>query len=324
MSKIILKIFISIGLLLMLIYVAEMPSVFSKIKDVNIYYIFGCVAILCCAQLLSSVRWQKILKADGVKIPLWYLFSSYMIGMFANNFMPTSIGGDIVKTYDIYRITKNMTLSFLSVFLERFTGLIILLILSWLGVSIVWQSASADTLGIWIVINVSCITVVLCFVNRATAERIQTYLDTSRMFQKITGIGGAFKAVRSFTTKKILLAELLLISVPIQLITVIIYYVLSQSIGVNISFVFLLFTVPLITILSLLPISLGGLGVRESTTVLMFSIDGISPESALALSLVYTGVVYITGLLGTISLIARKISLKEYYEISRKYGRGSL
>jgi len=247
-----------------------------------------------------------------------------MIGMFANNFMPTSIGGDIVKTYDIYRITKNMTLSILSVFLERFTGLIILLVLSWLGVSIAWQIFSADTLGIWIILNVLCITMVLCFVNRVTADRIQKYLDTSRVLQKMTALGGAFKAVRSFTAKKYLLAELLLISIPIQLITVAIYYILSQSIGVNISFVFLLFTVPLITIISLLPISIGGLGVRESTTVIMFSIDGVSPESALALSLVYTGVVYITGLLGAISLVARQTSLREYYEISKINGRGSL
>ena len=324
MSRKIIKFIISIGLLLVLIYVAEMPSVFSKIKVIDISYILGCVAILSFAQLLSSVRWQKILKADGVEISLSYLFSSYMIGMFANNFMPTSIGGDIVKTYDIYRITKNMTLSFLSVFLERFTGLIILLILSWLGVSIAWQSASADTLGIWIVVNALCIIVVLCFVNKATADRMQTYLDTSRMFRKIQGLGGAFRAVRSFTRKKVLLAKLLLISIPIQLITVTIYYILSQSIGLNISFVFLLFTVPLITILSLLPISLGGLGVRESTTVLMFSIDGISPESALALSLVYTGVVYITGLLGAISLIMRQASLREYYDLSKKYGQNRL
>ena len=85
---------------------------------------------------------------------------------------------------------------------------------------------------------------------------------------------------------------------------------MAHSIGARIPFVYLLFGVPLIVIISILPISLGGLGIREAASIFIFSIAGISSDVALSLSLMVTAVTYAVGLLGGTFLFSRRDSLR--------------
>ncbi|MBT8367484.1 MAG: flippase-like domain-containing protein [Deltaproteobacteria bacterium] len=307
MIKNIVKLTVSLILLIFLIWTSEISSVWQQIITVQWPTILGCMAALFLAQALSSLRWQWILRSEGAEIPFKTLFASYMAGMFVNNFVPTSIGGDSVKAYDIYRLTKNISLSIVSVFLERFSGLMALAILSWFGALSLLSNSSPTVIGGWIFINFVCIFIIAFIFHEPTARLVLWILTVRQLGSVGKALRPSFENLNSYRNKKALLVKTLFVSFPIQLVTILIYQIIAVSMGVNLHFIFFLFSVPLIILISLLPISFGGLGVREGMTVFMFSMAGVPKYAALSVSLVYLSVIYLVSLIGGFFLILRSV-----------------
>jgi glycosyltransferase 2 family protein len=300
-----LKTAISLLLLFIMIWLGDVHSVLLQFQKIGFRTVLVCVLVLCLAQLLSSIRWQWVLRAEGAKLPLRTLFSSYMVGMFMNNFMPTSIGGDAVKAYDIYRFTGNKGLSIISVFLERFTGLIALLLLSWVGVSLSIRSFSGPVLWGWISINIIAILSVIVVFHGRLAQRALKSVSALGLLriEKVLTLG--YEKLIRYKSRKGFLSLLIVVSFPIQLGTILIYQLIASSLQINLPFIFFMYTVPVITLLSMLPISLGGLGVRESTTVIILVYAGVPRDVALSMSLTYLSIIYLVSFVGGICLIVR-------------------
>jgi len=310
-KKTILKLTITslaVGLLLL---VTDISDVLSKIRRANGLVIAVSILSIWVAQAISSLRWQWILRADGANVPLGFLFISYMVGMFANALLPTSIGGDIVKTYDVYQRTKDISLSITSVFMERFSGLLVLLGLSWAGVSIACRLWAPSLFWGWIIASAGACLLVLAMFKCGVIDRIISWAEKG-MFARLARLVRKCAAIiAAYRNRKLLIFKLIIISIPVQLLTIVIYQMIGASLAIEIPFIYYLFGVPLIVILSLLPISLGGLGVREAAGVFVFGFAGLSPEAALSLSVLFTAVTYLASLLGAVFLILRKGSLQE-------------
>lgn len=308
-QKILLKLFVSLCLFCVLIGSSDLNSLWHQFKQIDLLTLWGCVAALCLAQFLSSLRWQWILTANNSKIPLSTLFGSYMAGMFLNNFVPTSIGGDVFKTYDIYRLTQNLSLGLVSVFIDRLAGVIALLSLSWFGAVSILSTTPLWAKGIWFAINALFIVLLLIMFN---VDRIS---GTPRIFSisYIAKIAETLQKSHELFVynkeKKKLVLKLLVISFPVQLVTIIIYQQVAAEMDVNLPFYCFLFIVPMITIVSLAPISLGGLGVREAMTVLLLTDYNVSTEASLSISLIVLLVTYTTSIIGGFFLMVRSTKI---------------
>jgi len=315
MKKILLKVGGSLILLSLVLSMTDIGLVLERIRHVNALVIIACMCMLGIAQAVSSLRWQWILRAEGATIPLGYLFSSYMVGMFANNFLPTNIGGDIIKTYDVYRVTRNLSLSLVSVFIERFSGFLVLIVFSWIGISLVWHVSSSFVFWIWIVMNAIAALALIAFFEQKFIEKTMQRMESGMLAKVVPVVRRSFETLKAYRNRKALFAKLFLVSIPVQLFTILVYRTIAGSVSVDIPFVYYLFGVPLIVIVSLLPVSLGGLGVREAVTVLLFGVAGIPSDAALSIALIFTAVTYLASLLGGIFLFFRNISINEISKI---------
>jgi glycosyltransferase 2 family protein len=122
-----LRIFISLLLLLFIILknLKNFIGIFNSILNLNSVFIALAIIVFILSLFLESIRWQIILRAHGTRINIGYLFISFMIANFYNNLLPSTIGGDFYRTYDISK-NKNISInhSISAVFIERFLGLI--------------------------------------------------------------------------------------------------------------------------------------------------------------------------------------------------------
>lgn len=311
MIKNLLKISTSLLLVIFLVWISDLSCVWNLIKTVQWPAILVCIVILLLAQALSSLRWRWILKSEGADIPFKTLFASYMVGMFVNNFLPTTIGGDVVKTYDIYRLTKNSSLSIVSVFLERFSGLVALILLSCLGALFLLPNSSGFVIGGWLFISSACIIIIVCIFHETTARWVLRILKVLMIGDIGSVLRLSFERLNLYKNKKMLLLKLLFVSFPIQIATIFIYKIIFASMDISVFFLVFLLSVPLIILISLLPISFGGLGVREGMTVFVFSMAGVPKDTALSVSLVYLSVIYLVSLIGGFFLIMRNVKI--YY-----------
>ena len=308
--KLFLKISASIALLFLILSFTDIKSVLNNLMKLKATTVCLGVTILLLAQIISTYRWQRIIKIEGADLPFRTLFSSYMVGMFVNNFLPSSIGGDVVKIYDVYRTTHNTTLATISVFMERFSGLIVLLLIPWFGIKYFFDLGLFLIFWGWIGAQVVLIITGIMLFSTGFSEFFIRLLERFRI-KKIASLAKLFfEGLAGYKKKKIFGLLLLILSIPVQFSTIFLYKMVANDIGVYLSLSYCMFAIPIIALISLAPISLGGIGVREGITIFLFTQVGIAPESALSISLLETCIIYLGSLSGGLFFFLRKGKIK--------------
>lgn len=219
------------------------------------------------------------------------LFSLYLIGSFFNNLMPGIIGGDAVKAYYLNRalkerykgreredsslVTHNPSLSIASVFMDRYIGFVSLLIIAII--------AYPFGFGIF---RGSYIEWVLPIIIAAFVLG-SSILFSFRIGNRIRFMTGFYEYLKSYREEKGMLIKCLFLSLILQLVIICSAYVISRGVGIDVPFYFLSIIIPIISVISSIPISISGLGVREASFVLLLAPLGVNHAEAITLSLTW-------------------------------------
>lgn len=287
----ILKICISSGLLYLVLSRTGLDRVFLVLRNLSPAAFFSAIALYLFAQFISTVRWKLLLPGE---MKMRKLFSLYMIGSFFNTFLPGLVGGDAVKGYYLYQATGKGTLAFASVFMDRYLGLFVMIVISALafpfgypyfqGSDIVWLLPAA---------------VVSFFITSVLIFGL-------RLGNRIPMLSAFYSSFHAYRNQKNTMAHALLISVVVQFSGFLAVYVLALGLGQNVPFLSLLVFLPLVILFTMLPISISGLGVREGAFILFFGLIGIKPEAATAISLSWFLTISAGNLLGLVEYLRYK------------------
>jgi len=254
--------------------------------------------------LVRSYRWQELLRLNNIHVPFTKLLGLYYTGTFFNSFLPTGFGGDVVKMIELTQDGTESELAISTVLADRLSGLAILLLMALVaipfGISLVPASVIA-ALGVLAAVFFSGISL---FTNRQVIAFISGCKPMGRLLSR-PKILAFIESFHNYLTKAIW--KSLLASLLFNLLLVVVYILLGQAVGVNINPVYYLLFVPIISTLTLLPISISGLGVREGSYVLLFGKAGVPASMALAMSLLFYALNVVTGLTGGLIYLARAI-----------------
>ncbi|MCF6200899.1 MAG: flippase-like domain-containing protein [Hydrogenimonas sp.] len=255
-----LKIFVSVSLLAYLFTKLDFSSL-SKL-DIDIaYYTILSAFVMLIALWLMTLRWRIVLKLiETKKYLLKSLYGYYLIGSFFNIFIPGAIGGDAMRLYYVskyYNISK--TKSLLAVFIERVAGLLALGII--LMFSLLFNNTVRERLGynFWL-ITLTLATIALALI--AAKYFIQKKME--------------------IRYKEILV--ILLLSGLGQFGDIVIAYIYSLYFGLEISLLSLMTIMPLVYVATVIPISLGGVGVREGVMTAGMALYGVDVSEAVMVS----------------------------------------
>ncbi|MDH5201666.1 MAG: flippase-like domain-containing protein [Nitrospirota bacterium] len=265
-----LKLCISSALLYLVLSRTGIVQVLSIMKGMSLPAFIFALFLYIFAQFLSTLRWRLLL--PGV-LGLRKLFSLYMIGAFFNTLLPGIIGGDAVKAFYLYKLTGNTSLSLASIFMDRYLGFTMLMAICTFAFPFGYQYLLGSRIE-WIFP-----LTVLFFILASI------FIFGLRLGKSIKIVSGFYNYFHSYRNQKPIIGKALLISAIVQLSNIFAVYILALGLGEHISFIVCLIFLPLIILFTMLPISISGLGVRESAFVVLFGIIGIKPEIATALSL---------------------------------------
>jgi len=245
-------------------------QVFSLMKGIHPYSFISAVFLYICAQFLSTVRWKLLLPET---LGMRKLFSLYLIGAFFNTVLPGLIGGDAVKAFYLYRATGKGSLSLASIFMDRYIGFVMLIIIC----TIVFPfgySYFHNSPVFWIFPFI-----VLAFI-------VTSFLIFGLRFGKrIQMLSEFYDYFHYYRNQKGVILKALLLSAVVQVTGFCAVYILALGLGVNIPFLACLVFVPLIIMFAAVPLSISGIGIREGAFVLLFGLIGIRQDVATALSL---------------------------------------
>jgi uncharacterized protein (TIRG00374 family) len=308
--KNILKIVISLGLLGYLIYKAEparVLAVFAKIQSQHgLGFLLLSFAVMLIAVFFLAVRWRVLLKGYGYDLSIKKLYGFYLVGMFFNNFLPSSIGGDVMRIYNVIEATGDRTTGFASVVLERIMGIAATLALAiWALFYVSQQFHDARILLSAIGLFVLILLFFLALLHDRSFQLIFRLFDKFTVLKIGEKFNKLFEAVRVFKSKRSVLVWAFLLSLISQSFIVLMNYFLSLAFSIHVSLGYLFMVVPVTFVITMLP-SINGLGIRDLGFVGLLGQIGVGTAEALSLSFMNVIVPMIISIAGGIIFMIQK------------------
>jgi uncharacterized protein (TIRG00374 family) len=284
--------------------------------------------VLCylATQFLSALRWRVLLRAaahDTKSTPvapgMLECFRIYLIGMFWNLWMPTAIGGDAMRAYLISRHTGDLPLAASSVLADRLTGFVALIFIGATGLLLQLAPNTANESGNGRALRTLLLAIVVlaCFVAvvalaRALAYRLEdpqtsgsTSTDAAGWKAKLTSFWiKLHRALDAYLAPQARGAVVIavLLSLALQCGQIAINIFLARAVGLEVPFVTFAWLIPSLALASMLPLGIGGLGVREAAAVALLggtaSGTVIAPGTIIAWSLLWQATVWLSALPG--------------------------
>ncbi|MFH1594196.1 MAG: lysylphosphatidylglycerol synthase transmembrane domain-containing protein [Candidatus Omnitrophota bacterium] len=310
--SIILRVMVSAGLIFFLAW--NMRGHFGQIartlSRVNISLFILAIALFILNVYAISCRLNLVIIGEGLRIPYGRIVQLTFIGYFFNNFMPTAVGGDIVKTYYVFKQTKQASKSVIAVFIDRFIGMSSFIFIGTCALLLTWQSADILVKKIVLVFAVLGTIGILVILNGAFAKLMQGFLSKVKFRNVGDKLSKVYKAVHGYKAKKMIILKCFVLSLISQCIFFTVVFILIRSLGVdNISLGAVFMIMPLVCVASMLP-SLGGLGLREGATVALFG-PIIGNDVAFSASILLLASLLVLSLVGAvIYLTASQFKLK--------------
>ncbi len=294
------------GLLLTILFLGADRAVFVRtLQALSLQLFLGCVALYFLGYVISTFRWQRLLLAEGIRLSLWRLALVYFEGAFFNLFLPTLIGGDIVRGYSIYKITRGHDASIASILVDRLSGFAALIVIALVALGLAYGQVRDPQVAAMILgVAAAFFTMVAVLLNervKACASGLLRGMGLTRFQVKLQGMVEALHRYRGHHRA---LGQALLLSALLQGLIILTYYLISAGLNLGIPIAYFFLYVPLITFVAMLPVSVAGLGVREGGTVYFFAKVGVDAATALSMSLAWFSLTLIVSSLGGLAFLA--------------------
>jgi len=255
------------------------------------------LALYIAGIALRALRWRALLRAKEIDVPLSRLVVLYYVGSFFNIMLPTGVGGDAVRAYELAQYTPTPEAAVGTVLIDRAIGLLVLLLMAALVLPL-----SASLLQPWVAWLVVVLTVgsfggvALLFWGRPLEW---LFGSLPPRLQAIIGRPVVRKLYRSFTgygRRSISVA--VAVSVVFNLSLIAVNVLIGLGLGVHVPVRYYVVFISLISFSTALPISLGGLGVREGGFTALFGQVGVPQAVAFSMSLAFYLINVLSGLIG--------------------------
>ena len=304
------KVVVSLALLALLFSRVDMAHIWASARHASLPWLLAALVLYTLNVAASTWRWHLLLKAQDVPIQRRRLFGSFLVANFFNNFLPSNIGGDVIRIRDTAPAAQSTTLAATVVLVDRGLGLMGLVLIAAMGATTavglhgqgalpVWPSwlwagffagAAVAVPAMYSPAGLGRVLQPLTFLHPEwVGEKIRTLTDTLMRFRK-----QPFSVIKCFGG-----------AVVVQALVVAFYLAVVHALNIPATAADLAVIVPLSLIVQMLPVSLNGFGVREATFSFYFTRVGLPIESAVLLSLVAAGLTMVHSLSGAAVYVSR-------------------
>ena len=298
----ILKVLVSLVLVAWAFSKVNMTLVRAELASANLWFILVAFLLFLLAIVINGAKWQILLRAQDMAVPFGAVVEFQFIGFFFNNILPANIGGDLMRGYNLARYTDRTADAAVSVIVDRIIGLMAYMSSAVVAALVVvrladrpeWRSLEWVALAVLLGLSMA-LAVMMSRRLRAQITRLFGFRWFAPLAPMWAHISAAFDAYRF---RYGALAAAFAVGLAGIVCTALVNWCLSLSMGglMSLSLIFLMN--PLIALVLMLPISIGGLGVTQTVYPFFFSLGGVPAGHALAVSILMQLVIFLGGLPG--------------------------
>lgn len=296
----ILRFIVSFGLIFALLWIVrnDVKNIASIIVNSNKIFFVSAFLLSYVITFGLSVRLKLLMAGQKIWLPIKDLIYLTFIGFFFNNFLPTSIGGDIVKAYYASKKTNNKTASYAAVLFDRFMGFFSALSLAVIGIIFIGGDLDNKRIAafIFIMLGVAALLILLLLNRKIARFLLPPFFKSGVLSSVKEKISKLYNAVNFYRHSFGVLIKTYFLALLLQGFSVLGVYLFISCLGGEISILKLFLVIPIVWIVSMLP-SLNGLGVREGAFVYLLKGD-IGTEMAFAVSLLWLSTIISFSIVG--------------------------
>ena len=301
-SRFAVRLAVTLGLLGVVFYRIDAGEFLRVVASASIALLLGAALIQVGSIFLSALRWRVILKNFDVQIDYDPLARITFIGFFFNLFLPSGIGGDFFRAYYLgQRVGRGMSTTLTTTILERSAGLCALLIIGLAASALTpLKFGGVRLLFVFLIILSLFILGNLLLFHPWTHRLLTRFLSRWKRDGLEEKMDLVAKGLRQLRRNPSAVVQAVAVSLLVQFLAVVIAWVAATSIGLKAPFPVFLTFIPLINLTIMIPITINGLGLRESLYAVLFQQIGVANEMSVSLSLLTFAVFLLAGLPGAV------------------------
>lgn len=319
----IIKAVVSLSLLAFLLSRTELSRVYATLMSARLFWLVLAFLMLYIGKVITAYRWQGLLKAQAVEIPLRTLIASVFVGQFFNSFLPTTVGGDVVRAYDTAAQSKENLKSAISVFADRLIGVFALTLLAFLALAAGYlrgEEVGFYALPVVIVFAMSAFGMLLIYIEWLAVLN-DRFLRVMRLDSIADQLEKAYRSLHLFKDRSSVMFNALGSSILLQVNVVLFYYFIGLSLDLDVSLLYFFMIVPVALVVLLIPFSINGIGIREGVFVFLLTSLGVEAKDAIALSLISFGLTLTQGVIGGGIFALRGVRIRQAREAEELPGK---
>lgn len=285
------------------------PGLASCLKDIRLIYYLGALLLQLAAIICTALRWRLLMMVQQIVLDNTSVIRLNFLGEFFNHFLPGAVGGDAVKAYYLMRHTGRKGPTLVSIFANRFAGLCLLAFISLLMLSFLLATGRGGidikrpVFSIYLICLLIALTLIFSLSKRLNeSERLNRIVGFLPFSRQLNIVKEALHRYRGMTG---LLVPVLSYSTVIVVCFILSVRCIGLSIDTAIPWYHYFLYLPLIAIMTSIPITPGGVGVLEELYLYFFSQAG-EPNKILAMALLYRLVLLLCSLPGAMIFLAGK------------------
>ncbi len=237
--------------------------------------------------LAGAYQWYLLLRIQGINFRFRDCFRTYYSGMFLNNFLPGTVGGDALRVYEVQKGMEGWGKAAAATFLDRLIGFFSLSLLSLLAVSFaLWrhtldQNVFRHLLYAVGLVFASFMIVLLFLLSRRVANITHSLIRWTKMkwlddsYSKLQDILFAYRA--RYTG----MGYIVLVSCLVQILRICVHWFSALGLGIGISPVFFFCFIPVIALAGVIPLNVGGWGIPQSIGTYLYTLPGVLSSGAI-------------------------------------------
>jgi glycosyltransferase 2 family protein len=290
-----LRVLISVIVLAIVVANVGAQNLLDALRTIDPRWFLVALAIHLLGVVIRTVRWSMLIKSLGVSVPFGRLFYLYMAGTFFNTFLPTGIGGDVVKIIDLAQDSGGAR-AFSTVFADRLTGILGTSLIALLVAVFDPADVPPSVVAFIAAVSAGVLLAAALLTQRRLIDRVLAHVPFWSKLPPTNKLRKVYEALTAYPPGVIVRSTL--ISLPFTLTLIGAQYALAIGLGVVVPVQYFALFIPIAALVQLLPISFNGLGVREGAFQVLFGTVGVAGEQAVAMSLMYYILRVVTGLIG--------------------------
>jgi uncharacterized membrane protein YbhN (UPF0104 family) len=284
-----LRLLISVALLGWLAWRTPWNQIGQAFQHLRLGLWLAALGTLLLTQVVSALRWRLLARPLGFAHSLGQMTGFYFIGMYFNLILPTSVGGDVVRTWYLDGKSGRAMAAFVSVFVDRLSGLLVLLALACVAAAVCPVDLGKDAWWVrWSVWGTAGCA--LC--GGLALPPLARWSTRFARVARLAEYGRAYKNQVS------LIVTTTALSVIVQGANVLVGWLVGRAIGAPVPASYYWIVVPMVSLLTLLPVSLNGMGIREGGMILFLTPLGVNEGTAVSLAFLWFTVSLAAGLCG--------------------------